>query len=87
MLFLFAADPSSGPCRMNVQPFQPSTVLTMDHAIALAIQNNLNTKLAAANTEETRGHVLEAAADLLPHIIGTDVAIPLFQNQSCRGRI
>ena len=46
-------------------------VLTMEQAIALAIQNNLTMKLARAGTEEARGRTLQAAASMLPQLTGT----------------
>jgi len=47
------------------------TPLTIEQAINLAIQNNLNSKLAKATTEAARGRALQAAAGLLPQIMGS----------------
>ena len=43
----------------------------MSEAIALAIQNNLTSKLARAGTEEARGVALQKASGLLPQVMGT----------------
>jgi outer membrane protein TolC len=52
-------------------PATSSSTLSLPQAIALAIQNNLTTRLAQAETEKARGQVLQAAALLLPHVLGT----------------
>jgi outer membrane protein len=56
--------------RVGSEQSQAAT-LTMEQAIALAIQNNLNSKLAKAGTEAARGRALEAASGLLPKIMGS----------------
>lgn len=40
-------------------------------AIAAAIESNLTTKLAAADTEDARAQALQAASSLLPNLLGT----------------
>jgi outer membrane protein TolC len=45
--------------------------LTLADAIRMAIQNNLTSKLAKAATEQARGQAIQAAAGLLPHLMGS----------------
>jgi outer membrane protein TolC len=45
--------------------------LSLQEAIRLAIQNNLSSRLAKAQTEEGRGLAIQAASDLLPHFLGS----------------
>lgn len=47
------------------------TPLSMGDAIRLAIQNNLNARLAKASTDEARGAALQASAGLLPQLTGS----------------
>ena len=44
--------------------------LSVDQAIQLALQNNLTTRLAKAQTDAARARVLEAAGALLPNALG-----------------
>jgi len=53
--------------------------LTIDQAIHLAIQNNLNSKLAKAGSQEARGRALQAAAGLLPKISASVVQARIFK--------
>jgi outer membrane protein len=45
--------------------------LSYADAVTLALQNNLSSKLAKADTEEARARVTEAAAALLPNLVGS----------------
>jgi len=72
-LFVFAALGTlvSVPT-LRAQGLETSTVtLSVEHAIAKAIETNLTTHLAQAASTEARGRVLQAAASLLPQLTGT----------------
>lgn len=59
----------AGPLRaLSVE--EPQT-LTIERAIAMAIQNNITIKLAKARTRESRSRVLMGASALLPQVLGT----------------
>ncbi len=45
--------------------------LTLEQAVSLAIERNLDTRLAEAQGEQARARVLEAAAALLPNVLAT----------------
>jgi TolC family type I secretion outer membrane protein len=45
--------------------------LTLAQSISLAVNNNLDIKLAAAQTEEAKSAVMQSVAALLPHLRGT----------------
>jgi outer membrane protein TolC len=47
------------------------STLTMEEAITLAIQNNLDARLAKALTDEARGAAIQASAGLLPQLTGS----------------
>lgn len=53
------------PSLCAAQSLEP---LTVEKCMELAIQNNVRTKLAHADTDFARGHSLREAADLLPQI-------------------
>jgi outer membrane protein TolC len=64
---------------------QAATV-SMHDAIAAAVDNNLTTKLAAADGEAARARVLQAAASLLPNLSGTAGQSRVFkQNLAAEG--
>jgi outer membrane protein TolC len=51
---------------------QPAAdALTLPDAMRLAIEKNLSTRLAQAASEEARGQAIQAAAALLPTVVGT----------------
>lgn len=49
----------------------PATSLSMADAVALALKNNVDVRVAAARNETARGRALRDAADLLPQVVGT----------------
>src|SRR5689334_16337875 len=53
--------------------------LTFSQVVERAVQINLVSLLAKANTEEARGGALESASDLLPHIMGSASQARIFK--------
>jgi outer membrane protein len=51
--------------------FAQPVKLHLSEAIGLAIQNNLTTRLAQAETDQARGQAIQAASALLPHVMAT----------------